>query len=195
MTDFSFKLNCSSITRWEKVGELSNKVCGSAAVYTLEPQTSQWFLINGRSKQNSFICLSTAFCGENKAQNYFLFLSLSSFTFASCCKAFKAIICLPLCFTPSLKSHWDWFVSALSPGWFSSFCKIFFTRIYSAFQRWFCLWLRHIEKMKNVMLMCVMYQKEITCSLFLGVDPDVMERGCSVPWNEKINAALVLARA
>lgn len=132
MTDFSFKLNCSSITRWEKVGELSNKVCGSAAVYTLEPQTSQWFLINGRSKQNSFICLSTAFCGENKAQNYFLFLSLSSFTFASCCKAFKAIICLPLCFTPSLKSHWDWFVSALSPGWFSSFCKIFFTRIYSA---------------------------------------------------------------
>lgn len=172
MTDFSFKLNCSSITRWEKVGELSNKVCGSAAVYTLEPQTSQWFLINGRSKQNSFICLSTAFCGENKAQNYFLFLSLSSFTFASCCKAFKAIICLPLCFTPSLKSHWDWFVSALSPGWFSSFCKIFFTRIYSAF-----------------------HQKEITCSLFLGVDPDVMERGCSVPWNEKINAALVLARA
>lgn len=132
MTDFSFKLNCSSITRWEKVGEFSNKVCGSAAVYTLEPQTSQWFLINGRSKQNSFICLSTAFCGENKAQNYFLFLSLSSFTFASCCKAFKAIICLPLCFTPSLKSHWDWFVSALSPGWFSSFCKIFFTRIYSA---------------------------------------------------------------
>lgn len=71
MTDFSFKLNCSSITRWEKVGELSNKVCGSAAVYTLEPQTSQWFLINGRSKQNSFICMSAAFCGENKAQNYF----------------------------------------------------------------------------------------------------------------------------
>lgn len=172
---------------------------------SLYPRASDLPMISNQRPQQTELLHLYVRCLLWREQSPKLFLSLSSFTFASCCKAFKAIICLPLCFTPSLKSHWDWFVSALSPGWFSSFCKIFFinnweqigitARIYSAFQRWFCLWLRHIEKMKNVMLMCIMHQKEITCSLFLGVDPDVMERGCSVPWNEKINAALVLARA